>query len=293
MASGSTTGKPTTSDDDQGFSVSILSAAGTGRPADASGRQGRPSSSRASGKRRAAWWVGVVVASLALFAIARWQQHQRKPAAREAAVLAAAPASAPSPAAVASAPAPAQAVAATAPASAPTADVVLASAAVAAPSAPAASDSAPPRNPFEKFAVASPATPRKVAAVAPTPKPVAAAPARVPATPPRDRDAELVAALMANADAGREFNLAKPSPVPLSTAERNRFAAELRQCQQKHSTNAARDACRAQACQARGYAGRTKSCPAAVATPAPAHASPPAPHSPADTPAVSPSGPAA
>lgn len=244
-------------DDDQGFSVSILSAAGgQGRSAE----PGRPRTAARSRWRAVLWWLGIGGVALALLAVAHWQQRRPDAPAVPLAAVVAAPAVPTAASAVASEAAP-----------------VLALADAAASAVPAAAPASMP-NPFDKIAettVAPVPAPAVKPAVKPAPVRTAAAPATKPASPtvraaaapPRDRDAELVAAVMAHADAGREITLPAPRPpAPLSAAERNRFAAELRQCQQRHPGNAgARDACRAQACQSRGYAGRTKSCPATVA----------------------------
>ncbi|MFG6469079.1 hypothetical protein [Roseateles sp. BYS87W] len=149
--------------------------------------------------------------------------------------------------------------------------------ALATPTAEAAA-SANSTNPFERLSEASPPKAAQAAAQArPSPRPAPgstnAKPTATPTTaqlssPTRDRDAELVAALIANADAGREVTLpasgTQPAAgLPVSAADRNRLAGELRSCQQRHASNtAARDACRADACQSHGMTGRIKSCPA-------------------------------
>lgn len=256
------------SDDDQGFSVSILSAAsGVSGGSAAIPRSAAPRTARSPASSRLLWLGGVTVVAVGLMVAA----HLREPAPPE--------------------PPPAQVTAVLAPVAAPlpptpvaaasevvTAEVAASAAPVASADLPASAASASAAsNPFDRIAAAAAlppvrATPRTAPASAPARKPATAAPTRT-ASPaaPRDRDAELVAALMANADAGREIQLPasatapSPKPAPLSATERNRFAAELRQCQQRNPGNAAaRELCRAEACESRGYVGRTKSCPAAA-----------------------------
>ncbi len=265
--------------DNDAFGVSILSAARAEPKAAGAARATKP----APRPGRWLWWIGIAAVAAGMWGAAHWRKQAAEPATMVASLPAPkatqsmtqpvtqpvtqsitqsspAPKSAPVPSPTADAPAPAvlQDILADAKPTPPTTPPVLQELA-AERGAAKVKPSTPPAK-----AVKSPAP-----VSGPGQAPVAAAASAVaPTAKTRDRDAELVAAVMAHAE-GESAKAPTYSTKPLSAPERDRFAATLRQCKEQFGNDIARDACRAQACDASRYWGRTKSCPLQVDAPAP------------------------
>lgn len=243
--------------DSNGFGVSILSAArddhftGT-RPAKRPPPRARWNT--------LGWLMGTALSAAALIALAHWRSEVRPPATpRAQSPQVVAPARAAAPGAATSSPP--VAAAAPVPATGPAQSLASVTQSASAPP-PAASGPAPraielPEAPGAALrSLAARST--EEASGKPRPRPSTPTPAK-----PRDPDTELVAAVMAHSDGG-----ARTKPQPLGELQRLHFSAELRQCRSGGSV-AARDACVLAACEAKGYWGRTKSCPLAPPPPAP------------------------
>lgn len=265
-----------TTDDDHGFSVSILSAAsGSPEPRTTPPRRAAPGGQRARHSDWLGWMLGVALVAGGLLVTAHWWPRPQTGGSASGHTSQ-------QPASAAHEPPPQ-----TATVSSPPAEPQVGAAAPADPEAaspPSVQGPVANPNPFDRIATADTAALPASAAEHPATKLTKAAPPKKPPAQPtarpttpsaspsnavsRDRDAELVAALMANADAARDATstpptAAAPQASPLTAAERQRVAADLRQCQARFPDDAlAREVCRSEACQATGAVGRTKSCPA-------------------------------